>query len=85
MRLCGGTGLFNRCVILRERVLLMEDRGEERGVLYQERRHPSCILGEGWVGISHRKCFQVIHQIIQGPNCDKPDVPTLFLPACRLT
>ena len=47
MRLCGGTGLFNRCVILRERVLLMGDRGEERGVLYQGRRYPSCILGEG--------------------------------------
>ena len=30
-------------------------------------------------------CFQVIHQIIQDPNCDKPDVPTLFVPACRLT
>ena len=45
MRLCGRTGL----VRLRERVLLMGDRGEERGVLYQGRRLPSCILGEGCV------------------------------------
>ena len=29
--------------------------------------------------ISHRKCFQVIHQIIQDLKCDKPDVCQLII------